>query len=214
MRCAILAAGFAGLAVVATNGAWAQSAAPAPASEAPPAATPIPAEVAPPAPAAPRVAAGAQVIVELVDAVSSRSVKQGDMFPIRLASPITLDGRVVVPAGALGEGQVVDAGKAGALGRPAKLVLAARYVKVDGVRIDLRGFRVGAAGRDNSNAIMVASFVPYVGMLALFAKGGEIDVPAGTLGQAKLVADLSVAAPTPAPEIPAPPAAPTAAPSP
>ena len=211
MRCVILAAGCAGLSLVAGSGAWGQSVAPVPPTEAPP---PAPAAVPTPPPAAPVVAAGSPVIVELVGAVSSRSVKQGDMFPIRLASPIALDGRVVVPIGAAGEGQVVDAGKAGALGKPAKLVLAARYIRVDGARIDLRGFRVGAAGRDNSSAIMAASFVPYVGMLALFAKGGEIDVPAGTLGQAKLVADLPVPPPPPALEAPAPPTAPAAAPSP
>lgn len=208
MRCVILAAGCASLSLVVGSGARAQGVAPPPPTETPPAAATVQTP-----PAAPVVAAGSPVIVELVDAVSSRSVKQGDMFPIRLASPITLDGRVVVPIGAVGQGQVVDAGKAGALGKPAKLVLAARYIKVDGARIELRGFRVGAAGRDNSNAIMAASFVPYVGMLALFAKGGEIDVPAGTLGQAKLIADLPVPAPSPAPEASAPPTASAAAPS-
>lgn len=208
MRCVILAPGCAGLLAFTASGAWAQETAPNPEASA----KPPPAIAAVPAP--PGVAAGSTVIVELVDVVSSRSVKQGDMFPIRLASPITLDGRVIVPIGAIGEGQVVDAGKAGALGKPAKLVLAARYIKVDGARIELRGFRVGAAGRDNSNAIMAASFVPYVGMLALFAKGGEIDVPAGTLGQAKLVAYLSVPAPPPSVEASAPPPTPAAAPLP
>lgn len=171
-------------------------------------ATAAPVAVAPPAAAPPvnAVAAGSQVILELVNSVSSKTVKPGDKFPIRLASPIVFDGRVIVEPGATGEGQVVDAAKAGALGKPAKLVLAARYITVNGARLDLRGFRLGAAGKDNSNAIMAASFVPYVGMLALFAKGGEIDIPAGTLGQAKLVADLPLS-----PAQPSPPAATPAA---
>lgn len=204
MRCVILAAGLAGLSI----GAWSAAAAQ---ESAPPAVVAPPAVAAPPAgPPVAVIPAGSPVIIELVDPVSSRSVKQGDYFPIRLAGPLTLDGRVVVPPGAVGQGQVVDAGRAGALGKPAKLVLAARYLKIDGARIELRAFRLGAAGRDNSNAIMAASFVPYVGMLALFAKGGEIDVPAGTLGQAKLVADF----PAPAAEPSLPSAAPAAAPTP
>jgi hypothetical protein len=202
MRCVILAAGLASLSIAAGSTALAQEIATPPAAA-------LPTNAAPP-PASPRVIpAGSPVIVELLHAVSSRSVKQGDYFPIRLAAPLVLDGRVIVPAGAAGEGQVVDAGRAGALGKPAKLVLAARHLMVDGNRVDLRAFRLGAAGRDNSSAIMVASFVPYVGMLALFAKGGEIDVPAGTLGQAKLAADF----PAPVAEPSLPLAVPAAAPS-
>lgn len=135
------------------------------------------------------------------------------MFPIRLAAPIAVDGRVVVPAGVTGEGQVVDAATAGALGRPAKLVLAARYLTINGQRVPLRGFRLGAAGRDNSDAIMAASFVPYVGMLAMFAKGGEIEVPAGTLGQAKLAADVALPLPSETTPSETTPSAPVAQPS-
>jgi hypothetical protein len=204
MRCVILAAGLVSLSM-AGSAALAQESGSVVAAATPATAAPPPA-----GPSAAVIPAGSPVIIELVDPVSSRSVKQGDFFPIRLAAPLVLDGRVIVPAGATGQGQVVDAGRAGALGKPAKLVLAARHLQVDGNRIDLRAFRLGAAGRDNSSAIMVASFVPYVGMLALFAKGGEIDVPAGTLGQAKLAADF----PAPVAEPSLPPAAPAAAPSP
>jgi len=190
MRCAILSA-VVGLSVFAGPAARAQAVPPqasAADSTAPPAAAAVP--------------AGSPVFVELAQPVSSRTAKPGDMFPIRLVTPINLDGRLLVAAGAMGEGQVVDAGRTGALGRPAKLVLAARYIKTDSMRIDLRAFRLGAAGRDNSNTIMVASFVPYVGLLAVFMQGGEIEVPAGTVGQAKLAADLpapvSAVAPSPA----------------
>jgi len=75
---------------------------------------------------------------------------------------------------------------------------------------------MGGVGRDNSNAIMAASFVPYVGVLAMFAHGGQIEIPAGSLGQAKLVADLP-APPAPAsaagPQAPVQPAPPASAPS-
>jgi len=205
MRRAILGASLAVLAAAPLSSAQAQTPAPAEASAAP----------APQAaPSANVVPAGTPVMLELAEAVSTRTLKSGDMFPLRLALPIELDGRVIVPRGAPGEGQVVDASPSGALGKPAKLVLAARYINVNGARLNLRGFRMGAVGKDNSNAIMAASFVPYVGVLALFARGGQIEIPAGSLGQAKLVADLPAPpAPAAAPDASLQPAPPASAPA-
>lgn len=132
------------------------------------------------------IAPGSPVIVELVEPVSSRSHKRGDRFAIRLAAPVTLDGKVVLPTGTTGIGEVVDAGSAGMLGKPAKLVLAARYLNLDGRHVPLRTLRLGAVGKDNTNSVMVGSFVPYAGLLAIFIRGGEIEIPAGALAQAKL----------------------------
>ena len=89
------------------------------------------------------MAAGTVVAVELSAPVSSRKQKRGDRFPLRLAEPIIVDGATVVPAGAAGYGEVVDAASAGVGGRPAKLVLAARYVEYDGMRLALHGFSDG-----------------------------------------------------------------------
>jgi len=168
-----------------------------------------PAAPPPPAPAAPmsapRAVGGQPVILEVAEAVSSKVHKRGDMFALRLVSPIVVGDQVLIPAGASGRGQVIDAASAGPLGRPAKLILAARYLEVNGAQVPLRAFHLGSAGADNSNTVMAASFVPYIGIFAGFMKGGEIIIPAGALGQAKLGADY--------PAIPAaPPAAPAATP--
>jgi hypothetical protein len=160
-----------------------------------------------------RVVAGQPVIVELAESVASKTHKRGDTFAIRLASPVVVGSTVLIPAGATGQGQVVDAASAGPLGRPAKLVLAARFIEVDGARMPLRAFHLGSAGADNSNTIMAASFVPYVGIFAGFIKGGEIVIPAGSMGQAKLGADFPAAAPA-APIQPLASVEPSAAPSP
>ena len=136
--------------------------------------------------------------------ISSKVHKIGDTFTLRLAYPILLDGHIVVPAGTAGVGQIVDAAPAGALGRPAKLLLAARYLDFNGAQIKLRTFQLGRVGVDNSGAIQAMSFVPYVGMAAMFMHGGDVEIPVGTRGQAKLVADLDApaAAPVPAPAPP------------
>ena len=132
------------------------------------------------------------VDIEVTELVSSKVVKIGDKFAIRLAYPIVKDGKVVVPAGTTGVGQVIDASPAGALGKPAKLLLAARYLDFNGAQIKLRTFQLGRVGVDNTGAIMAMSFVPIVGLGAMFMHGGEIEVPVGTRGQAKLVEDLPI----------------------
>jgi hypothetical protein len=156
--------------------------------------------------------AGTQILIELGEAISTRTIKRGDMFAIRLVSPLMVGDKVVVPAGGEDKGQVVDAAPSRALGTPAKLLLAARYLDFSGGRIPLRAMKFGETGHDESLAVFAAIFIPYVGILADFAHGGEIDVPAGTRAIAKLAADVDspVASPTPAATVP--PAAPTSTP--
>src|SRR5262245_26195561 len=203
---------FHGLAAALSAGVWAvatlASTQPAP----PPAPAPTAAPPTAP-PEAPKVAAGTPVIIEIAEPISSKRVKRGDVFAIRLASPILLDGQVRVPAGIVGRGEVIDAAAAGPLGRPAKLLLAARYLEVDGARLPLRGFNLGTAGRDNTNTILAASFVPYGGICAGLMRGGEPGVPAGSLGRAKPAADLAAQGVVAPRAPPPPPATPTSQPS-
>lgn len=154
------------------------------------------------------VARDTLVDIEIAEPVSTRAQRQGDMFAIRLAEPIRLNGQILVPAGVAGQGQIVDAGRAGMLGKPAKLVLAARYLDWNGRRIPLRAFRWSATGVDRDGAVMVLSFVPYAGVLSIFIHGGEIDIPVGARAQAKLADQLPAdarAAPRPAEPDPASP---------
>jgi hypothetical protein len=92
------------------------------------------------------------VELELAETVSTRTIKRGDTFALKLAAPLIVDGRVLIPAGVAGVGQVVDAGKPGLGGRPAKLVLAARRLEFDGRQAPLRGFFLGGTGADNTEA--------------------------------------------------------------
>jgi hypothetical protein len=153
-------------------------------------------DATPPVPAH-AVPAGSIVDVEIAETVSSKVQKIGDTFAIRLANPILQDSKVVVPAGTTGVGQIVEAAPAGMFGTPAKLLLAARYLDFKGAQIKLRTLQLGRVGTDNTNAVMAMSFIPYVGLASLFVHGGEIEIPAGTRAQAKLVADLEIPAASP-----------------
>jgi hypothetical protein len=143
------------------------------------------------------------VLVELIDPVSTKTAKEGDHFAIRLAEPLVVDGQVVAKAGDTGVGEVIFASPPGLSGRPARLVLAARYVSEGDVKIPLRSFRLGGAGHNNEGAadavgIASAAFAPLA-VVSLAMPGGDVNLPAGARASAKVGADLTLAPLGPAP---------------
>jgi len=125
--------------------------------------------------------------------VSSRSIKGGARFGIRLAHDLQLNGVVLMNAGAPGLGEVIDAAPGGIAGRPGKLVLAARFVESGPIHLPLRSFKLAGSGHDESKTAMALTMTPYVGLLALGIQGGNIDFPAGTRAVAKVAADTFIA---------------------
>ena len=134
------------------------------------------------------LAAGTVVEIELTDPVSSQTALRGNKFGLKLAEPIILGGRVVVPAGASGMGQVVFAQQAGLMGAAGKLVLAARYVDFDGQRLALHAFKLSGGGEDREVATFVAGMV--AGPIAILIPGGGVVFPIGTRATAKLATDV------------------------
>ena len=149
--------------------------------------------------------------VELViDAhLGSKISRTGATFPLHMGKPILVAGREVIAAGAVGEGEVIHAKKAGGMGAAGELVLAARFVLVDGRLLKLRSMRVAMAGKDaihtvdTINAASVVSPLP-IGIIGFFMSGSNVVVPKGTSAEAKTAADFPLsligAAPVAAPE--------------
>jgi len=146
------------------------------------------------------VPAGVEVELEL-PAINSKTAVRGGSFVIKLAEPVTLNGRILMPAGSTGAGEIVHGERARGMGKPGELILAARYLEVDGRKVALRGLKVGSMGKDATTDALVVSFI--AGPLVGFMKGGEVDVPAGTRARAVVSADVSFdfpAAPIPEPK--------------
>lgn len=145
------------------------------------------------------VPARTPVVIEILDALSSRESSNGQSFRLRLAEPLVLEGHVLIPAGTEGAGEVVHAARARAMGKAGELILAARFLQHGETRIALRTLRFGSnQGRDNSgtvNTIAVASSgtIPVVGMVGYLIAGGEVRVPAGTRATAQTAAELVLA---------------------
>ena len=136
------------------------------------------------------------VAVRLEEPISSNKNKPGDRFRI------TVGDALVIPAGSVGEGEVVHAAKSGAGGKAGELILAARFVRVGDIDIRLRSFALGVVGKDQTNNSLAASMV--IGPFAMFVKGGVVTVPPETLGIAKTALEFKlpmVVSPTPPPAV-------------
>lgn len=159
----------------------------------PPAAPPI----AAPASDMLRLPAGTPLEVVLAEPLSSSTNHLADTFVLRLAQPITRDGAEVVAAGARGQGEVVDAGRAGIAGKQGKLIISARYLDLNGRRVRIRGMTFMASGKSHVDLATGVLLVPYVGMASMFIRGGEIEIPEGARAIVKLAEDVDL--PTTAP---------------
>jgi hypothetical protein len=158
-----------------------------------------------PMPAAPApapcctVPARTPVAIEITDTVNSKANHSRDAFAFRLAEPLTVDGRVVAPAGTPGVGEVVHAARARAMGKAGELILAARYLQLGETRIALRSLRIGRQqGRDSSGTlttmnVIAAGTVPALSLVAFVIAGGEVNVPAGTRAEAQIAAEIVLA---------------------
>lgn len=153
------------------------------------------------------VPAGTVVSLEILDTLNSSRNARGDAFAIRVVEAITVDGVVVVPAGIVGRGEVVHAAAARGGGAPGELLIAARSLDLPGPAAPLRGLKLGVTGGDNSGMALGVSLA--AGPFAMFIRGREIEIPAGTRVTAKLAADVTAAPPVPAvptvpPSVPSP----------
>ena len=134
------------------------------------------------------VPAGSPVELEIGEALSSATRKRGDKFAIKLHAPITHADKVVIPAGAMGLGEIVHAERSRGGGKPGELLLAGRYLEFAGTRIPLRGMKASATGDTRYGAALGTAFL--AGPFAMFVRGREIEIPAGTRVTAKLAQNL------------------------
>ena len=143
-----------------------------------------------------RVPAGTVVKVELVSQVGSAAQKRGDTFPIRLAAPLIVDGRIVLRAGSRGQGEVIDSTPPGLGGKPAKMVLAASYLNSRRGRVQLDAMQLARPGQDNSTTahmlgISGIAFAP-LGLAGIVLQGGQVVFEPGTVASAKVASDITL----------------------
>lgn len=137
------------------------------------------------------VPANTTVELEILDRLNSSQHKRGDKFRLRVAEPLVLHGVTLIPSGIQGIGEVVHAAAARGGGAPGELLIAARWLDVDGQTLRLRGLKLGVTGGDNSGMAIGVSFA--AGPFAMYIRGREIEIPAGTRVNARTADDAALA---------------------
>jgi len=130
------------------------------------------------------------VQIELRASLSSEKSKGGESFPIHLATPLMIDGREVIRAGATGIGEVVHAQKATHSGVPGELILAARHLDISGRRMKLRSLRTRKTGKPGFN---VPSWPRGVWIYP--PTDGRLFIEEGTVAEARTAEAFTIAPP-------------------
>lgn len=134
--------------------------------------------------------AGTPVILELISGIQSNKAKSGQMVDFKVTSDVKANGVVVIPAGSIAKGQVIDSQKNGIFGQPGELRVAIKSVTaIDGSIIPLMASEFNEEGKDK----LVVSIVG--GFLCLFPflmKGGKAEMPAGTQIQATVLSSTEI----------------------
>jgi len=130
------------------------------------------------------VPAGTVITVRLGQSVGSKISQPGQTFSATVASPVEVDGKVVIPAGASATGTVVDAKPLGRFKGGAVLRLKLDSVEVNGKehRVETSTLVRAAKGKGKRTAVMAgggAGLGALIGGLAGGGKGAAIGAIAG-----------------------------------
>ena len=140
-----------------------------------PAATVVPDPVA----AAPRAILRRDTPVELMALreVSTASVQPGTRFKLQVNKAIVVDGRTLVPVGALAFGEVVSAIDAGGLGKSGRMTARLLYIEVGDGQIPIDG-EMSAKGTGAGSAGVA---ILFAGITGFFHRGNNAKIKAGEL---------------------------------
>lgn len=124
--------------------------------------------------------------------LASNTSEMGQKVRIRSASPLTIDGHIVVPEGSEGFAEVIQASKARMMGKAGELVLGMPYLEVGGQRVPLKRLRYGpSTGKGNDMTAAVATAA--VGLPGMLISGGNVRIARGARAHAVVTADTIVA---------------------
>ena len=130
------------------------------------------------------VPANTQLNVEIVNELTSKKAKKGDLVRFKLLDNLIINNVVVVPSGSEVDGKVTEATSSGFFGRAGKLIFSIDKVRtINGVDIPLEYMGKIEAGSDGG-AIAVVAVVSLIG--GFFMKGKNVNIPAGTKFAAKV----------------------------
>jgi hypothetical protein len=137
---------------------------------------------------------GTMVRLMVTKEVNSRDRKAGDRFTLRVDEDVKVGGVTLIPVGATGWGEVVNAEGSGGVGKRGRINAKLLFVDANGKRIALDGQRQTAGS--NATGAVVYSVLAF-GPLGLLMKGGNATLKAGEILNGYTVEDVAFEAPKP-----------------
>lgn len=136
----------------------------------------------------PTLVAGTPVTVMTNEEISTNPCKVGASFGVTVVRDVTSLGVVVIPAGAIGSGEITFCTNKGGFGKPGILGIALRQLDLNGKKIALDG-RYREEGRNNNGATAATWFA--VGVFSGFIKGRAGVIPKGRELRARTGEDIA-----------------------
>jgi hypothetical protein len=148
------------------------------------------------------IPAGTRLTVRLNEELSTENRRKGSVFSARLEKPVMVDGRVVVPSGAMAYGRILDVERNKRVDRPkidgtlTSLVVAGREVPIVTDVVGAKGKRGGGLAKVGAGTLIGAiAGAPLAGAavgagVAGVMKGSDLVIPAGTIGEVGLKQDV------------------------
>lgn len=148
------------------------------------------------------IPAGTRLTVRLNEELSTANTRKGAVFSTRVEKPIVVDGRVVVPAGALAYGRILEVRRNKRVDRP-KLDGTLTSLMIGGREVPIVTDVVGAEGKRGGGLVKVGAGTLIGGLagapvagaavgagVAAVMKGSDLVIPAGTIGEVSLKKDV------------------------
>lgn len=118
---------------------------------------------------------GTEVPLVVTANVTSQKLAIGDTIPLVLAQDLSVDGVVVAKKGTPATATVIQVDGAGFVGQPGTITFAVHSLDVPGNAIPLDGTET-KEGQNKYKTVRSVSFVPFVGIAALFVHGKQADI--------------------------------------
>ena len=134
--------------------------------------------------------AGTVIPLSLETTIDGNNVRTGQTIQFRVVQDIKVDGKTIIAAGSLAQGQVVRAEKNGLLGSAGEVEISVKSEQaVDGTAVYLTN---GNVFDERKNKVVISVVVTLCCLVGFLIKGGKAEIPAGTQINATVMSNTEI----------------------
>ena len=127
---------------------------------------------------------GTPLILTFEESVNPITAHIGQRVFLRVEDPVTVEGKILIEAGARAIGEITQSAKAGSIGKPGAIGVTLRSVEaIDGTSVPISGNKV-IIGEDKQTASLIVTILCCV--LGLIMKGGPAEIAQGSTVEANI----------------------------